>query len=106
MRRIVPIFASLALAGCATVQPSPKPDPTPTVVTVEKPVPVSCVDPSFPAEPPAFPDTKDARLHVNTPAEDYNLLAAGSPLHTAWEDLLWKQIGICRLAPSTTESPK
>jgi hypothetical protein len=88
-------MACLSLGGCATA-PSLKVDATPTVITVEKPVPVSCVDPAFPAAPPAFPDTTDARLHVNTPAEDYNLLAAGAPLHTAWEASLLAQVQACR----------
>jgi hypothetical protein len=95
MKRAI-ILAALALAGCATAPPPLKVDATPTVITVERPVPVSCVDPSFPTEPPAFPDAKDARLHVNTPAEDYNLLAAGAPLHAAWEASLWAQVQACR----------
>lgn len=91
-----PILCVLALAGCAGAPPPVKVDTVPSVVTVEKPVPVACVDPSFPAEPPTFPDNRSARLAATTPAEDYNLLAAGAPMHLAWEDELWKQIQACR----------
>jgi hypothetical protein len=92
--KALPILVVLVLAGCATAPV--KVDTVPQIVTVEKPVPVPCVDPSFPTEPPAFPDSRSARLATTTPAEDYNLLAAGAPMHTAWEDLLWKQVQACR----------
>lgn len=96
MKRLAVLGLSAALVGCATAPPPPKTVPDPIIVPVDKPVPVPCVAATFPTSPPAFPDTREARLAAADPAEDYNLLAAGWPLKEAWIKSLWDQVNACR----------
>lgn len=98
MMRTAMLIAALGLTACASAPPI-KVDDVAKVETENVPVATSCIAKDFSTAPPAFPDTREARLATTSPDQDYSLLAQGSPMHWAWEKSLWDQVQACRPPP-------
>ena len=90
--RWVVIGAAALLAGCAHDGQKVEPQ------IVKVPVPVPCVDPSFPKEP-TYPDTIEAIRAAPTHDAFDRLMQAGWVLRTARATAVEAEIERCRKVP-------